>query len=634
MKTWSLRAHLLLLALLPVTVVAVALAGFFASRLSQDTDNDLVDHGLGLTRQLAALAETNAVIGDRAALQAMARAALVEQHVTGATIVAANGVVLASSGAPESSLPASSALPRGKPALLSRTASRLVFGAPILQQHYVDDDPFFQEGPVDPGAGSVQHIGWVTLELSREKATQRLQLALGFLVLTAALTLAVSAILALLLARRVGQPLLRLEQAVESVRLGTLGLRLAPSSGGHLRRLEEGFNSMVDSLQQHRQELESKIRAATAELARERDDAQRSSLAKSRFLAAASHDLRQPLAALSLFVADLERQRLTAEGAHVVAQIGASVSNMQQLLDALLDISRLDVASVIPAWEVLPVQRLFDRIEASFVRRARAKGLRLRCRRSSLWVHTDPVLCERLIANLVANAIDYTAQGSILVLARVRGQQVQIEVRDSGMGIPATYQQAIFQEFFQIDNPEREPGKGLGLGLAIVERLCRILEISLTLRSAPGQGSNFRLGIVAAAPGIDVPEMTVEAPSLLWLVGNWSAISATQAAPAATETSELALAHRAVVLATEWGWELREAPTEDEARAACQRLGGVVLVPRASAGGGALEIIGRDGSQHRLGAPLRPGKLRALLDALRVALKARGRPDAGPNTIV
>ncbi len=213
--------------------------------------------------------------------------------------------------------------------------------------------------------------------------------------------------------------------------------------------------------------------------------------AKSRFLAAASHDLRQPMHALGLFVAQLNNIDITPEAKHLAGRIEAAVTALQGLLDALLDVSRLDAGVVTPNLTTIPVNNVLERIENTFAPDAMAREIRFRVARSSLAVLSDPILLERILINLVANALRYTEQGGILVGCRRHGNQVRVEVWDTGIGIAQEQQQAIFQEFYQVDNPERDRKKGLGLGLSISARLARLLGGRIDVRSIPGKGSVF-----------------------------------------------------------------------------------------------------------------------------------------------
>jgi CheY-like chemotaxis protein/anti-sigma regulatory factor (Ser/Thr protein kinase) len=179
---------------------------------------------------------------------------------------------------------------------------------------------------------------------------------------------------------------------------------------------------------------------------------------------------------------------------------------MSGLFNALLDISRLDAGVIEVQARVFPANRLLDRIRSAFTAQAEAKGLKLLVVPSRMLLHSDPLLLERIIFNLVSNALRYTARGGVVVGCRWRAGRVCIEVWDSGCGIAAEQQREVFQEFVQLHNPERDRDKGLGLGLAIVERLAQLLACTLSLRSQPGRGSVFGLQVPRAAAGAVVEE--------------------------------------------------------------------------------------------------------------------------------
>jgi two-component system, sensor histidine kinase len=239
------------------------------------------------------------------------------------------------------------------------------------------------------------------------------------------------------------------------------------------------------------QELREQTLAA--ELAREA--AEEANVAKSRFLAAAGHDLRQPLHALGFFVDALQEQTLPADGRAVVGNIRRSVDVMEDLFNSLLDVSRLDAGIVRPRVTTIPLAPLLERIRLEYEATARQKGLLLVVIRCSLFVRSDPVLLERVLRNLVANAVRYTDRGRIVLGGRRCKGSVRIEVWDSGRGIPKDKHREIFQEFRQLENPHRDRRKGLGLGLAIVERLVKLLDHPLELRSELGKGSMFAINV-------------------------------------------------------------------------------------------------------------------------------------------
>jgi CheY-like chemotaxis protein/nitrogen-specific signal transduction histidine kinase len=254
--------------------------------------------------------------------------------------------------------------------------------------------------------------------------------------------------------------------------------------------------------------------------------------AKSRFLAAASHDLRQPLHAQGFFLGALERAARDTETAELVARIGDTRLAMQELLDSLLDISKLDAGTVVPSPRPFPLQQILDQLRSEFAEPAHAKGIALRIVPSSAWVRTDPVLVSRIVRNLVSNAVRYTEHGRVVVgckrgprVAKRPGkgqtERIRICVLDSGPGIPDDAHDAIFDEFVQLQNPERDRSRGIGLGLAIVRRLTALLGAEITLRSTVGRGSSFALALdrVAAGETIAVEPSPTSVREEAWLRG-------------------------------------------------------------------------------------------------------------------
>lgn len=236
-----------------------------------------------------------------------------------------------------------------------------------------------------------------------------------------------------------------------------------------------------------------KAEKATAETARQQ--AESANQSKTRFLAAASHDLRQPLHALGLFVAALDARIRYPEVRGIVTNINKSINALEVLFNELLDVSKLDAGVITPSRTSFAIQPLFDRLAADCGPDALERGLRLRIVPSRLLLHSDPVLLERILRNLISNAIRYTLRGKILVGVRRGCATARVEVWDTGIGIAREQQERIFEEFYQLANPERDRGKGLGLGLAIVRRLTSLLDHRLALDSMVGKGSVFRIDV-------------------------------------------------------------------------------------------------------------------------------------------
>ncbi|RVA58491.1 response regulator [Mesorhizobium sp. M7A.F.Ca.US.001.01.1.1] len=238
-------------------------------------------------------------------------------------------------------------------------------------------------------------------------------------------------------------------------------------------------------------------------LQEERDRAQTADRAKTRFLAAASHDLRQPIHALSLLVSTLailgQRGDVpSGEARDLASRAKSVVSNFSGLLNALLDISRLDAGIVTVASEAVPLRDLFGDLRNEFAAEAKQRGLTWRVVDSSLYVDSDPMMLKRILNNLVSNALRYTKQGGVLLGCRRRGACVEIQVLDSGPGIPADQQGMVFEEFVQLQNPARDRTQGLGLGLAIVRRTAELLGHPLKLASTSGRGSLFSITVAKA----------------------------------------------------------------------------------------------------------------------------------------
>lgn len=226
-----------------------------------------------------------------------------------------------------------------------------------------------------------------------------------------------------------------------------------------------------------------------------REQAEQANLSKSKFLAAASHDLRQPLHALGLFVDVLDSRIHYPEIRGIVDNMKISIEALASLFNALLDISKLDAGVLEPNVTDFPLQPLFQRLLTDYRTMAENKGLRLRIVDCGYAVTSDQAMLERILRNLISNAIRYTSHGAVLLGCRRRGDRLRIEVYDTGMGIAAEHQKEIFQEFFQIENPERDRRKGLGLGLAIVKRLCELLGHSVEVSSIPGRGTVFGIAV-------------------------------------------------------------------------------------------------------------------------------------------
>ena len=226
--------------------------------------------------------------------------------------------------------------------------------------------------------------------------------------------------------------------------------------------------------------------------------AERANLGKSRFLAAASHDLRQPLQTIFLMHGILATSVEDPAAVKLIARLGELLDVMSSLLNKLLDINQLEAGIVNPEPSDFSIGVLLERLSRDFAYQAEGKLLSCRVVASRLAVHSDPTLLEQMIRNLLSNALKYTKRGKILLGCRRHGDRLRIEVWDTGLGIPEGQLKAIFDEFHQLDNPARERERGLGLGLSIVQRLGDLLHHKVDVRSTPGKGSVFAIEVPLA----------------------------------------------------------------------------------------------------------------------------------------
>ncbi|VAW73160.1 hypothetical protein MNBD_GAMMA13-482 [hydrothermal vent metagenome] len=234
--------------------------------------------------------------------------------------------------------------------------------------------------------------------------------------------------------------------------------------------------------------------------------AEQANIAKSRFLASASHDLRQPLHALGLFLGELhERINEPEIRDRLMQQMGSSIEAMTDLFDALLDMSRFDAGGVQPELRNFQVGQLLRDLELEYTQRAVASGLTFRTVSCKAVIRSDPLLLRRILRNLIENAIRYTQTGGIVFGCRRDGNFIKLQVCDTGIGIEKQQLDKVFQEFYQLNNPERDRKKGLGLGLSMIKQLANLLGHEISVQSEPGKGSLFSLRVACADAVTDEP---------------------------------------------------------------------------------------------------------------------------------
>ncbi|HEY0337060.1 MAG TPA: ATP-binding protein, partial [Burkholderiales bacterium] len=346
--------------------------------------------------------------------------------------------------------------------------------------------------PVLTAHTAIEPLGWhVFVEQPRSEALAPLYASLSrhavILLLAAALALLASATLA----RRMVAPIRKLQSGAQKIGAGDLAHRIHVATGDELEELAQQFNHMGAQLEASYADLERRIAERTRDL-------EAANQAKSRFLAAASHDLRQPIHALGLLAGQLDRPAGAAHQKALVGQIESGIATLGDLFDDLLDISKLEAGAVVAQCEYFAISAVFGTISTQFAPEAREKGLTFKVLPNDAYVHTDPVLLQRILLNFVSNAVRYTERGGVLVGARRRGSNLQIAVWDTGCGIPEESRKDIFREFVQLDKPHRDRGKGLGLGLAIVARLAPLLGSAVELKSVRGKGSMFAIQVPLA----------------------------------------------------------------------------------------------------------------------------------------
>jgi PAS domain S-box-containing protein len=262
-----------------------------------------------------------------------------------------------------------------------------------------------------------------------------------------------------------------------------------------LSPLQDGLAAAAIRDVTDRKRVEQELINARVMADQAREEADRANLSKSRFLATASHDLRQPLQALSMLHGTLCRMDLPAIGREVLAQQGMAIDSMKRLLSALLDISKLESGAVQPQPADFPLKQLFDLLSTEFSSAARAKGLTLMVTSTDIHTHTDHSLLEQLLRNLISNAIKYTRNGTVELRATPTPTGVRIDIRDTGVGIPEDQLAFIFDEFFQVGVGRNTTREGYGLGLAIVHRIAMLLGLRVEVQSQPGKGSTFTVDL-------------------------------------------------------------------------------------------------------------------------------------------
>ncbi len=497
MKFGGIRTRMLLAALLPIVLVAASLAAVFSYGRVSDIGQAHGQRSRSLVRQIATVSEYGLFSGNVEHLQNLVLGAVRESDVLSATILDANGRVLASAGAV--SFMAPPALTGLESETLDSVKMVTLLEQPVVPTQLRGND-LYDSWKAHNGARPPL-LGYVLMEVSSQSIARRERELLWLGLSVSLVGLLFGGLLAVGLGRGVIEPVVRVSSLVERIGNGDLSARLTVPSQGPLTPLQLGLNQMAERLESGRNEMESRIAAATLELRVKKEQAEAATRAKSRFLSVASHDLRQPTHALGMFVARLAQLPHDKQTGQLIGNLEASVRAMQDMLDALLDLSRLDADAVQVHKQPFALTDIFEQLLAELALSATEKDLRLKVRATQLWLMSDPLLVHRILLNLVGNALRYTQKGGVLVAARrcADGRHARVEIWDSGIGIAPEFHDAIFREFFQIDNRERDRRKGFGLGLNIVQRNAQLLGHRLQFDSRVGVGTRFCMEIPLAA---------------------------------------------------------------------------------------------------------------------------------------
>jgi len=475
--SWSFRAlrllagltlaqQLVLLALLPATIATLgAIAVLTRQHLSNLTEL-MRANAQTVALQVATVAQSQMQHMDRRALQRTAQSGSYQPHVQQVQIWSEEGEIVANSETVD-----------------RQRGEGLQVVAPIT------------------GDDGRQH-GKVMVEMSLDAVTSAKKAVWFNVVMVLGASLAGVGLAGWWAARRISAPIQALGEAVDRLGAGE-DAQVEVEGTAEVRRLQHGFNLAARALLESRNQLESRIVHATAELASKNQQLEVASQAKTRLLAAASHDLRQPLHALTLFSDGLANGETDPVRLQRIGHIRHPADPVDRLFSELLNLSQLDAGVLQPQWTDFALDTLFDEISRNFRAVAEQKNLRLVVRKTEAWVRCDYVMLSRILNNLVSNSLRHTTEGGILVGARRRGRSIRVEVWDTGIGIAPHHQRRVFEEFYQIEPQGRQGGReqrGMGLGLATVQRLAALLNTRVELDSRPLKGTCVRVPVRAAEP--------------------------------------------------------------------------------------------------------------------------------------
>lgn len=479
--------------MIPILVLSLLLGGYFTYSRFADLEHAQLERARLIVRRLASVSEYPVFSGNLILLQQQADIVRAQEDVTSVIIQDADFKYLAVAGVNRNMHDQNISFQSENETVTLREDQEVMWLYQPIITTRIELNEFNR---TQPEAGS-KPLGYVFIEISKTRMNQQKVRMLALNLLLTLLIMLITLWVVARVSRRITRPVMEMSNAILRIGEGHLDTRITSTKVIELDKLAHGINEMAQQLQLDRSLLEQRVKEATLELRVKKEEAEKANYDKSRFLAAASHDLRQPMHALGLFVGELHNRIDNPEQRKIVGKVEESVEALSGLLDSLLDISKLDAGVVVPQIKPLDLNVMLERLIKNMTPIVQRKSIRLRMHLAdNAIVLSDPVLLERILLNLLGNAVRYTPQnGTILLSCRKRDGDLRIEVRDNGIGIPLEEQKNIFREFVQLANSARDRSKGLGLGLAIVDRLARLLHHPLSLRSEAGRGSTFAIHV-------------------------------------------------------------------------------------------------------------------------------------------
>ena len=506
-KDLGIKGRVLMLTLLPTSLLALVLGGYFIWMQLADMQRQLLQRGQMITEQLAPLAAPALQKGDTALLQRIASAALEQPDVRAVSFLQPEKQRLAHAGP---SMVAETPPTDGLHLSLLSGADSSRFLMPVLQSHRMLADE----------ASTVANddlLGWVELEVSHHGTLIRGYRSLCASLLLIVTGLIVTALTALRMSRAINEPLWRIKQGVAQLKEGRLETRLPPLGSHELDELAAGINRMAEALQTAQEELQHNVDQATEDLRQTletieiqnieldlaRKEALEASRIKSEFLANMSHEIRTPLNGILGFTNLLQKSELTSRQQDYLNTIEKSADNLLSIINEILDFSKIEAGKLMLEQIPFNLRDLLEDTMTILAPAAHAKQLELVSlvyRDTPLQLVGDPLRLKQVLTNLVNNAIKFTHEGSIVVRAMVEDDsddhaQLRISVQDTGIGLSEDDLRALFQAFSQADNSMSRQAGGTGLGLVISKRLIEQMGGEIGVESTPDEGSEFWIGL-------------------------------------------------------------------------------------------------------------------------------------------